>query len=126
MAFLVQNCHDSQVRERLGPDFNRMWLASGISNIGDGVILGAVPVLVASNLTNNPILISSTVGITVASRVIASLPAGVWVDRHPRKRIFFRVSLARGAIVALIGLLLAADRLNIAALWVLLAGLSAG
>lgn len=99
MAFLVQNCHDSQVRERLGPDFNRMWLASGISNIGDGVILGAVPVLVASNLTNNPILISSTVGITVASRVIASLPAGVWVDRHPRKRIFFRVSLARGAIV---------------------------
>ena len=108
------------------PDFNRIWLAAGISNIGDGVILGAVPVLLASDLTNNPILISSTIGVTVASRVIASLPAGVWVDRHPRKRVFIRVSVFRGIVVGVIGLLAWAGHLTIPLLWLLLAALSAG
>lgn len=110
----------------LGRDFNRMWLASAVSNLGDGLILGAVPVLLAATITDNPILMSSTVGVSLGAKVLASLPAGVFVDRHPRKALFIRVSFFRAAVVGLLGLCVATDRLSIPLLWVLLAALAFG
>ncbi len=114
------------MRRNLGKDFERLWIASGISNIGDGLIIGAVPPLLASSITSNEILISTSVGIAILSRMIASIPAGVWVDRHPRKELFIRVSTMRGVVVGVLSGLIATGHLNIAFLWILLAALSAG
>ena len=49
----------------LPPAFRRQWLASGISNIGDGMDAAAGPLLAAS-LTNDPRLIALVgVGLTL-------------------------------------------------------------
>ena len=40
----------------LGPAFNRMWGASVLTNLADGVLIAAAPLLAVS-LTKNPVLI---------------------------------------------------------------------
>jgi hypothetical protein len=49
------------VRTRLGPGFAKLWTASTVSNLGDGVTLVAAPLLAAS-LTRNPLLIATLTG----------------------------------------------------------------
>ncbi|MEK9938245.1 MAG: MFS transporter, partial [Ilumatobacter sp.] len=66
-------------RRRLG-DFQRLFTASTISNLGDGMGQIAYPWL-ASAVTRNPLLIAL---IVVAQRLpwlVLSLPAGVTTDR---------------------------------------------
>ena len=44
----------SKGRDRLGRDFAKLWLAQGVSNLGDGVYLTALPLL-AATLTRDPL-----------------------------------------------------------------------
>ncbi len=85
----------------LGSRYWRLWVASVISNLGDGVGTIAFPWL-ASAVTRNPVLIAL---IAVAQRLpwlIFTLPAGVLTDRLDRRRIMVWADLARAAFVALI------------------------
>lgn len=85
----------------LGRGFRRTWLASAVSNVGDGLRLAALPLLAAS-LTRDPILIAS---LTVTLRLpglLFALPFGVVVDRVNRKRMLIRVTLARSGILAIL------------------------
>jgi len=45
------------VATKLGSRFDKLTLASGISNIGDGVMAAAFPLLVAS-ITRDPLLVA--------------------------------------------------------------------
>ena len=68
-------------KAKLGPRYWRLWTASVISNLGDGVGVIAFPWL-ASAVTRNAFLIAL---IAVAQRVpwlVFTLPAGVLTDRH--------------------------------------------
>lgn len=70
----------------LGANYWRLWIASVISNFGDGVATVAYPWL-ASAVTRNPVHIAL---VTVATRLpwlLFSLPAGVITDRADRKRL---------------------------------------
>lgn len=70
----------------LGAGYWRLWLASVVSNFGDGVATVAYPWL-ASAVTRNPVHIAL---VTVATRLpwlLFSLPAGVITDRVDRKRL---------------------------------------
>jgi MFS family permease len=70
----------------LGRSYWKLWIASVVSNLGDGVSVVAYPWL-ASAVTRNPIHIAL---VTVATRLpwlIFSLPAGVITDRVDRKRL---------------------------------------
>lgn len=72
--------------ERLGANYWRLWVASVVSNLGDGVSVIAYPWL-ASTLTRDPIHIAA---VTVATRLpwlVFSLPAGVITDRVDRRRL---------------------------------------
>ena len=83
---------------RLGADFTRLWTASAVSNLGDGVTGLAGPLLVAS-LTDSPALVA---GAALAQRLpwlLFSLPAGAWVDRLDQRRLLVAVNLARGALL---------------------------
>ena len=83
---------------RLGADFTRLWTASTVSNLGDGVTGVAGPLLVAS-LTDSPALVA---GAALAQRLpwlLFSLPAGAWVDRLDQRRLLVAVNLARGALL---------------------------
>ncbi len=92
--------------------FRRQWLASGISNIGDGMDAAAGPLLAAS-LTNDPRLIALVgVGLTLPWLVL-SLPLGVVIDRLDRKVLMVRANIARCALFALIAVLAATGDMSI-------------
>jgi hypothetical protein len=65
---------------RLGADFTRLWTASAVSNLGDGVTGVAGPLLVAS-LTDSPALVAGAAFAQQLPWLLFSLPAGAWVDR---------------------------------------------
>ena len=92
--------------------FRRQWLASGISNIGDGMDAAAGPLLAAS-LTNDPRLIALVgVGLTLPWLVL-SLPLGVVIDRLDRKVLMVRANVARCALFAIIAALAATGDMSI-------------
>ncbi len=81
-------------RITLGANYWRLWSASVISNLGDGVALIAYPWL-ASAVTRNGLLIAL---IAVAQRLpwlIFTLPAGVITDRVDRRRLIVWMDVVR-------------------------------
>jgi MFS family permease len=91
----------------LGANYAKLWTASVISNLGDGVGQIAYPWL-ASAVTRNPVLIAL---IAVAQRLpwlVFTLPAGVITDRVDRRKIMVAMDIARtivtvGVALAVIG-----------------------
>ncbi|MGN9808976.1 MFS transporter [Micromonospora sp. BQ11] len=86
---------------RLGADFTRLWTASAVSNIGDGVTMAAGPLLIAS-ISDNPALIAGAVFAQQLPWLLFALISGAYVDRLDRRRLVVVVNLVRA--VALAGL----------------------
>ena len=94
---------------RLGKSYWRLWAASVISNLGDGVGAIAYPWL-ASAVTRNAFLIAL---IAVAQRLpwlVFSLPAGVITDRLDRRKIIVSMDLARAAITGVVALIVLGEQ----------------
>jgi MFS family permease len=88
---------------RLGGRYWRLWTASTISNVGDGIDLAALP-LFAAALTRDPVLVA---GLATAARLpwlLFALTAGALVDRVDRRALMVGVNLVRGGLVAVIAL----------------------
>ncbi len=67
-------------------NFGKLWTASTVSFLGDGVTLAAGPLLAAS-VTRDPVLVA---GLAVAQQLpwlLFSLPGGALVDRLDRRRV---------------------------------------
>lgn len=89
---------------RLSGDYFRLFGASVVSNLGDGIALVAYPWL-ASAVTRSGLLIALVV---VAGRLpwlIFSLPAGVITDRFDRRKLMVGANVFRAGIGALIAVL---------------------
>jgi MFS family permease len=88
---------------RLGADFYRLWTASAVSNLGDGVTMVAGPLLVAS-LTTDPAAVAGAVFAQQLPWLLFALVSGAWADRLDRRRLVVVVNLLRavalGALVA--------------------------
>ena len=70
----------------LGSRFWKVWTAATASNVGDGIVLAAIPLL-AAQLTREPVGVAAT---TIAVRLpwlVFGLFAGVIVDRTDRLRM---------------------------------------
>ncbi len=92
-------------KDPLGSRYWKLWSATAISNLGDGVAMVAYPWL-ASAITRSPILIALA---AVASRLpwlIFTLPAGVITDRFDRKKIIVSMDLFRALLTATIAILI--------------------
>lgn len=89
----------TQLRPRLGAGFNRLWAASAVSNLGDGVTMVAGPLLLLS-VTDNPTLIAGGVIAGQLPWLLFGLISGAWVDRLDRRRLIVTVNLARAAALA--------------------------
>ena len=88
----------------LGASYWKLWSATAISNLGDGVSMVAYPWL-ASAITRSPILIALA---AVASRLpwlIFTLPAGVITDRFDRKKIIVTMDAARGFLTVFVAVM---------------------
>ncbi|MEV6521127.1 MFS transporter [Longispora sp. NPDC051575] len=79
---------------RLGADFTRLWTASAVSNLGDGVTMVAGPLLVAS-LTDDPALVAGAAFVQQLPWLLFSLISGAYVDRLDRRRLIVSVNLLR-------------------------------
>jgi MFS family permease len=101
----------------LGAPYRRLWSATLLSNLGDGIRAAAFPLL-AATLTHNPILIS---GMAVASQLpglVLGLTAGSLADRFDRRRIIIAADGVR--LIFLLGLigLIAGGRATMSVLYV--------
>lgn len=92
----------SDDRRPLGSSYRKLFAATTISNIGDGVSLIAYPWL-ATAVTRNPLLIAL---VTVAQRLpwlVFTLPAGVITDRIDRRRAMVTMNSIRCVVTSIVG-----------------------
>jgi len=83
----------------LGANYYKLWSASAISNLGDGIGVVAWPWL-ASLLTRDPMAIAM---VAIAQRLpwlVISLPAGILTDRFDRRKLVLWMDVARTLLFA--------------------------
>lgn len=97
---------------RLPRSYARLFAASAVSNLGDGVAASAGPLL-ALSLTRDARLIALVTFAATLPWLVLSLPAGVWLDRWDRRAAMVRANLGRCAAFALIAVTTWTDTLTI-------------
>jgi MFS family permease len=107
----------------LGSSFNKVWVATIASALGDGVQMAALPLL-AVHLTSDPVLIGAVGAIGTLPWFLFGLPAGALVDRWDRRKVMLRADLVRLAVLTLLAAAVLTDQANIALL--ILAGFALG
>ena len=88
----------SKGHDRLGRDFAKLWLAQGVSNLGDGVYVTALPLL-AATLTRDPLPVSAVMFAEWLPWLLFGLLAGALLDRWERRRVMWMVDAARLVVV---------------------------
>jgi MFS family permease len=97
---------------RLSRSYWRLWTASAVSNLGDGLALVAFPVT-AALLTRNALLVA---GVTIVQRLpwlLFALPAGALADRLNRAAAMAMVDVTRGLVLCAVAAAAHADLLAI-------------
>ncbi|WP_055743911.1 MFS transporter [Brevibacillus choshinensis] len=84
--------------QRFGREFWALWMATALSNLGDGLFKFVLPLL-AVRLTDSPVLVAGVSSALTLPWLLFALPVGVVVDRLDRKRIMVVVNLIRTAAV---------------------------
>ena len=96
----------------MGPAFNRMWASSLVSNLSDGILVAAAPLL-AISLTDSTVLISAIGAMVMLPWLLFAIPIGVLVDRVDRRFVLAGANATRSAIVGGLALLIATDHVTI-------------
>jgi MFS family permease len=99
--------------DRLGGNYWRLFTATSVSNLGDGLMLVAVPWL-ASTITRDPMQIAL---VTLATRLpwlLFSLPAGVLTDRFDRRHLVAWMDVLRCAAILAFGCVVLANQAALA------------
>jgi MFS family permease len=105
---VAQTSGQPEPKVKLGGQYVKLWTASVISNLGDGIGFIAYPWL-ASAITRSPILIAL---IAVAQRLpwlVFSLPAGVITDRVDRRKLIVWMDVVRAALTFGVALVVLAE-----------------
>ncbi|GIJ25198.1 MFS transporter [Micromonospora qiuiae] len=101
---------------RLGADFTKLWAASAVSNIGDGVAMAAGPLLVAA-VSDDPALIAGAVFAQQLPWLLFALVSGAYVDRLDRRRLVVAVNLTRAAALAALALTITTGTVTVAVIY---------
>jgi MFS family permease len=100
----------------LGPDFSRIWSASLITNLVDGVLKLSAPLLAVS-LTEDPILIGLLSALGLLPWLFFAIPIGAYVDRVDRRRALVQGNSLRGLITLFVAFAVYQEFITI---WILL------
>ncbi len=95
-------------RVLIGRDFARLWIASAASSVGDGAILAAGPLLVASR-TRDPALVAGAAFASQLPWLLFSVISGVYIDRLDRRHVVVAANALQAVAIGGLG-------------WALLAG----
>jgi MFS family permease len=100
------------------PDFLRLWGAQTISQFGSQISIVAIPLVAIVALEASPLEVAALGAIEMLPFLLIALPAGVWVDRLPRKPILVLGDVGRALALSWIPLAYAFDALTIWQLYV--------
>jgi len=120
----VETTHDS-VSTGWKPEFRKLWAASAISNLGDGVALIAAPLL-AATLTRDPALVAGLAFVQRLPWLLFPLLSGALADRIDRQRAMVLVATLRATMIGTIGLAALLDMMSIWLLYVVFFIISTG
>jgi MFS family permease len=107
----------------MGPAFNRLWASSLVSNLADGVLMAAAPLL-AITLTDSTILISAIGAMVMLPWLLFAMPIGVMVDRVDRRFILAGSNAIRSAVIGAVALGIATGHITI--YWLIFSGFIIG
>lgn len=97
---------------RLGTGFRWLVGSSWVTNLGDGVLIAAGPLLVASQ-TSDPLLVASAMVALQLPWLLVGLFAGALADRLDRRLIMMTANGARAAVLAGLCAVIATGHVNI-------------
>lgn len=100
----------------LGNDFTKIWSASLITNLVDGVLRLSAPLLAVS-LTEDPVLIGLLGALGLLPWLFFAIPIGAYVDRVDRRRALVMGNFLRSAVAISLALSISQEFVNI---WILL------
>jgi MFS family permease len=99
-------------------DFLKLWSAETISQFGSQISGLAIPLVAVITLEVSAFQVALLNVVEFAPFILVSLPAGVWVDRWPRRPILIVGDLGRALLLASIPIAYAFDVLTIGQLYV--------
>ena len=88
--------------------FTRLWAASAITNLGDGALLAAGPLLVAT-VTTDPAAVAAGMFAQQLPWLLFALVSGALADRLPRRVLVMAVSLVRGLALTFLAVAITVD-----------------
>jgi MFS family permease len=94
-------------------DFLKLWSSETVSQFGTQVTELALPLVAIVTLDVSAFEVALLGVIELAPFILISLPAGVWVDRMPRKQILVVADIGRALLLATIPLAYWLDALSI-------------
>jgi MFS family permease len=94
-------------------DFLKLWSAETVSQFGTQISLLALPLVAIDVLHVSAFKVAALTTVEFLPFLLVSLPAGVWVDRLPRRPILIAGDLARAGLLASIPIAYAMDALTI-------------
>ncbi|RYB95386.1 MFS transporter [Nocardioides oleivorans] len=97
---------------RLGHGFRWLVGSSWVTNLGDGMMIAAGPLLVASQ-TRNPVLVSSAMLALTAPWLVFGLLAGALADRLDRRLVIMAANAVRGTVLAGLVVVIMTGHVNI-------------
>ncbi len=87
--------------DRLPTSFWKVWGASTASNVGDGIVLAALP-LFAAELSRSPVAVAATTVAVNLPWLVFGLFAGAVVDRVDRRRMMIGTDVGRAVAFGLL------------------------
>jgi MFS family permease len=106
---------------QLPTNYWRQFVASGVSNIGDGMVHAAAPLLTLT-LTSDERLIAGVSFSAMIPWLVLSLPAGVYIDRFDRRKLMIGANVIRALLFAMIAISAATGTMNIWTFMLILLG----
>ncbi|MEI6220456.1 MAG: MFS transporter [Actinomycetes bacterium] len=86
---------------KLPGSYQKLFAASALSNLGNGVSAVAYP-WIASSVTRSPLLLSIIGLMASMPWLVFSLPAGVFIDRFPRRGVIIFTDVLRGVVTLVV------------------------
>ncbi|GAA1720762.1 MFS transporter [Fodinicola feengrottensis] len=87
------------------PDFRRLFVGNSVSLLGSSVTAVALPLTAVVYLHAAPAQLGVLGALAFAPQLVLGLPAGVWVDRLPYRRVLVLADLAQALLVGSIPVL---------------------
>ena len=97
------------MKAKLGRAYWKLWSATAVSNLGDGVSGVAYPWL-ASAVTRSPLLIAAAGFASRLPWLVFTLHAGVITDRFDRRKLILGMDLFRGILTVIVGAVVLLNR----------------